>query len=105
MSQKIHMVGYMAGLSSSFLWRFNPFSSWARKMHARTSKHYKDRKDVQVYSFSADGKGEKAFFDRAWDLHQQGLLASLSGAGHSNGSRDWLLAARARAPNARCGPS
>jgi hypothetical protein len=91
---KIHMIGYMAGLTSSFLWRFNPFSSWARKLHARTSKHYAGRKDVQVYSFSADGKGERAFFDKVWELHKQGLLAGVYGGGHSNGARDWLLAAK-----------
>jgi hypothetical protein len=35
MTTKIHMIGFMAGLTSSILWRVNPYSRWARKLQAR----------------------------------------------------------------------
>lgn len=92
---KMNHVVLIAGLGSSLFWPVNPWSAWARKMKKRFDQHYAYRKDVTVWSLSADGNGEKPARDAVLADHRKGNLGIVCGGGHSNGDRDWLFIAQA----------
>ena len=91
----MHYIGLMAGLGSSPLWEINPWSKWARKLKKRFNKFYEGRNDVKIYAFSSDFSFEKPFFRAVRDDYEKGNLGTLTGAGHSIGSAEWLLQAEA----------
>ena len=93
-----HYIGLMAGLGSSPLWEYNPWSKWARTMEERLKNHFDGRPDIQIKAFSSDFAFDKPFFRQVRDSFDEGELGILTGAGHSVGSAEWLLHAEALYP-------
>lgn len=84
-----HIV-LIAGLGSSWFWRWNRWSKWARDMESRLGRHYAGRRDVRIWAVSSDGTREKEAFDAIIADHRRGTLGKVVGGGHSNGDRDFL---------------
>ena len=89
-----HHIGLITGLGSSVPGLGAIWTKWARSLQRRLKKHYKGRNDVVTHRVSSDGNGEKQFFDAVLTDAHAGNLGVVTGAGHSNGSRDWLFGAK-----------